>query len=131
MSYLLDSLRQWFSRYTCSPEQLSNFQDTILGHLACRPIPTLSSDDGNGFDGQGHDPVPQSIQRIIGAVLESRVFVEHLWMIFQMFIVDIDYSMVATLAKESTSRQEAPAVDGSYLYSMNYSAPKLVPFYAV
>ena len=62
-------------------------QDTILGHLACRPIPTLSSDDGNGFDGQEHDPVPQSIQRIIGAVLKSRVFVEHLWMIFQMFIV--------------------------------------------
>ena len=52
-------------------------------------------------------------------------------MIFQIFIVDIDYSMVATLANESTSRQEAPAVDGSYLYLMNYSAPKLVPFYAV
>lgn len=41
-------------------------------HLACRPIPTLSSDDGNGFDGQEHDPVAQSIQGIIGAVLESR-----------------------------------------------------------
>lgn len=48
-----------------------------------------------------------------------------------MFIVDIDYSIVATLANESTSRQEAPAVDGTYLYSMNYSAPLLVPFYAV
>ena len=38
---------------------------------------------------------------------------------------------VATLANESTSRRETLAVDGSYLYSMNPSAPELVPFYAV
>ena len=48
-----------------------------------------------------------------------------------MFIVDIDYSIVVILANESTSRQEAPAVDGTYPYSMNHSAPLLVPFYAV
>lgn len=40
-------------------------------------------------------------------------------------------SSYLTLANESTSRQEASAVDGTDLYSMNYSAPKLVPFYAV